>query len=283
MKFIDKIFSPLRGKNNNRKYQDLSKESQRVEFRPPSELLLFSRDIAGEQIQKHMEILNDCRWIRADYTYPSFDDMCFIYTNNVFSVIIDIQDETDKSYLPEEYIRRQLYVCNMNNIIPCKFPVVVPNPTEPDFSLIKQKHNGWNLFHTQTNKEIIPEHISTTEKIKMSEWELRNFAIKYTIKYLQSLKMKVCSYQDTLEVDPQIWFEDSNGKKCWLLVRSEVDKKVKKPEKLNEIIRRCFKNEGYLASMTFSAVNDNPKDKNIYRLGNIQIDFQGIEKIHSVL
>jgi len=285
MDLLNKIFSPLKGKKNNRKYQDLSKESQRVAPNTPSDLFIYARDIAGVQIQKMMEHLNDCKWVRAEYTYPSFDSMCFIYKNKVFSVIIDIQDEDGDSYLPEEYVKRQLYACRENNLIPCKFCVIVDDAYNPDFEKAHPKNNGWNLYNTETNEIIIPEHMATTEKIPLSDWEMRNFAIRYVLKYLKTKKLKIHSFQDTLEVDPQIWFDNEEGKKSWILVRADKspEKEVKKPKTLKEITRRCFKNDGYFAGVLLSPINEDEKDNNIYRMGSIRIDFHELEKIHSTI
>lgn len=287
MDLFNKLFNPLNRKTKNKKneYQDLSKESKRVTARPPSDLLLYARNITGNQIQEHIKLLNDCRWIRADYTYPAFDDMNFIYKNKVFSVIIDIQDETGVSYLPVEYKSRQLYACKKNNLIPCMFSITVPNPEEPDFSQVKPKSNGWNLYNTKTGEEIIPEHLATAEKTKMSDWELQNLAVKYVMLYLKSQKFSIYSYQDMLEIDPQIWFKDNDGKKCWIVVRNALmpQKQAEKPQKINEIIRRCFKNDGYFAGIVYTPQNDDPKDMNLYRLGNVKIEFSGLEKIHSVI
>lgn len=284
MEFLRKLLNPF-GKNKNRYYQDLSKDSQRVSPNPPSELLLYSRDIAGIQIQANMAILNNCKWIRAEFTYPAFDSMNFIYKNQVFSVIIDIQDEEGKSYLPEHYIKRQLYASKEYNLIPCKFPVVVPDPHNPDISQVKSKNKGWNLFHTETDEPIIPEHLATTEKVEMSDWELRNFGIKFVMKYLQSQHLSIHSYQDTLEVDPQIWFDDKDGKKCWVVVRCEryPSTEAKKPKQMKEIIRRCFKNEGYFASIVVIPANDDKDDEKLYRMSNVRINFSGFEKIHSII
>lgn len=284
MKFLNKILNPLKGKRSG-KYQDISKDSKQVPPDVPSKLLLFSRDIAGTQIQKNMAILNDCRWIRAEYTYPAFDSMNFIYKNKVFSVIIDIQDEEGTSYLPDIYLQRQLYAAKEHNLIPCKFVVVINDAQEPDLEKVRAKSGGWNLYHSQTGEEIIPEHLATTEKTEMSEWELRNFTIRVVMKILTSQKMKIHSFQDTLEVDPQIWFETPEGKKCWILVRHAKypEKEVKKPEKLKEIIRRCFKHDGFFAGIMLTPANENEKDKKLYRGGNVRIDFDGIEKIHSTL
>ena len=188
---------------------------------------------------------------------------------------------SEGAVIPEEYLKRQLNASKKYNLIPCKFPVVVDNPHEPDFETVKPKNNGWNLYHTKTNELITPEHMATTDKIKMSEWEMRNFGIVFVRKYLSAKQLKVLSFQDTLEVDPQIWFEDANGKKCWLLVRcaQKSNNKIPKPNKLNEIIRRCFKNNGYFAGVSLEAIDE----KHLYRGGKINIEFEGIEKIHSVL
>lgn len=284
MDILRRLLNPLGDeKVKKREYKDLSKDSKQVTARPPSDLLLYSRDIAGTQIQKHMLILNNCKWIRAEYTYPAFDSMNFIYKNRVFSIIIDIQDFEGNSYLPEEYIKRQIYASKKNNLIPCKFPVLVDNPHNPDFKTVRALRDGWNLYHTETNEIIIPEHIATTDKIVMSEWEMRNFAITFVRKYLQAKQLKMLSFQDTLEVDPQIWFEDANGEKCWIVVRcaKHPETEAEKPEKLNEIVRRCFTKDGYFAGVVLYPVNKDENDKELYRNGNVNIEFKGLEKIHT--
>ena len=146
---------------------------------------------------------------------------------------------------------------------------------------IKALHNGWNLFNTETDEEIIPEHLATTEKIELSRWEMRNYAITYIRRIFEAQHVKVLSFQDTLEVDPQMWFEDSNGKKCWLIIRCETTPKEKaeQAEKLNEIIRRCFTYDGYFAGIVLKPLDD---DK-LYRGSRVNIEFNGLEKIHSVL
>lgn len=281
MDFLRKLLNPF-GKNKKRKFQDLSKESKKVSSNPPSELLLCSRDIAGLQIQQHMNLLNDCRWIRAEYTFPAFDSMNFIYKNKVFSIIIDIQDYSGNSYLPDTYVKRQLLAAKEHNLIPCKFPVVVDNPHNPNLNTAKALNKGWNLYNTETNENIIPEHLATTENIKMSEWEKRNFAVIFVRKYLEAKRLKVLSYQDTMEVDPQMWFEDENNKKCWIVIRCSKfpESEPPKPDNLKEIIRRCFSYDGYYTNIILKSLSD---DNELYRNGSVKIDFKGLEKIHSVI
>lgn len=291
MNFFDKLLNPFgdnnekiggdRHQNINREYKDLSKDSQKVTPITPSDLLLYCRNIAGNQIQTHMLILNNCKWIRAEYTYPAFDSMNFIYKSSVFSIIIDILDEEGVSYLPEDFIKRQLYAARTYNLIPCKFPVVVKNPQEPKAEEVHRLHEGWNLYHTETNEEIIPEQIASSEPAELSQWELHNLALNFIMKVLNAKNIRILSWQDTLEVDPQIWFLDKKGNKCWLLVRCSTEAEVKKPEKMNEIIRRCFKNNGY-----FGGIIIEPKNKDadkICRGGDVKITFQGFEKIHTAM
>ena len=292
MGLFDKILNPF-GDNNDtlnknvhqnisREYKDLSKDSQKVTPVTPSDLLLYCRNIAGEQIQTHMYILNNCRWVKAEYTYPAFDSMNFMYKSCIFSVIIDILDEHGESYMPEEFAKRQLYASKTYNLIPCKFPVVVNDPHEPKPEEIRPLHDGWNLYNTQTGEEIIPEQISTSDPVEMSDWELHHFALQFVTNYLQAKHRKILSWQDTLEIDPQIWFIDGKGNKCWLIVRCSREKdEVKKPEKINEIIRRCFKNDGY-----FAGINLEPKDSDadkIYRGKDVKVSFNGLKKIHTAM
>lgn len=281
MNLLNKILNPLK-QNKERNYQDLSKDSKQVKSNPPSELLVHARNIAGEQIQSEMLKLENCKWIRAEYTYPAFDSMNFIYNNHIFSVVIDIQDEDGESFLPPEFIKRQLYAAKTYNLIPCKFSVVVPDPENPEIDKAVSKTKGWNLFNTKTNEKIVPTEFPLLENAEMSDWELRNFGIRFILKYFQAKKIKTFSFQDTLEVDPQIWFQDNEGNKCWILLRVGVNvDKVEKPEKMNEIIRRCFQYNGYFAGISLEPKNKN--ETKLYRSGDVRIKFDGLEKIHSVM
>lgn len=280
MDLFKKILDPFQGQKSG-EYKDISKDSQKVASAPPSELLLYARDIAGNQIQKNMNLLNQCRWIRNEHTYPAFDNMNFVYKNRIFSVVIDIQDAEGNSYLPEEYVKRQLHAGECYNLIPCKFPVIVPDLDEPEIKSVIPKTGGWNLFHTATEDPVFPEQLATMENVVMSEWELHHYGIRFAIKYLKSKNVRVLGFQDTLEVDPQIWFEDPTGRKCWAVIRTEITKgkDVKKPKKIKEIIRRCFKNDGYFAGVCVSPVGNSV----LYRGGKMNMTFTRFEKIHSTI
>ena len=280
MKFINNICGIYEILSEDFKKIFSSQSIEKIVLNPPKELLLFSRNIAGNQIQKHMNLLNSCKWVRAEFTNPSFDSMNFIYKNKIFSVIIDIQDEAGISYLPDEYIKRQLYASRLYNLVPCKFPIIVKNPYSQDFTDLKAKHNGWNLVHTKTGQPIIPEHLATMDKIEMSEWEIRYYSIKQVIKYLKAQNCKIYSFQDILEIDPQIWFEKPTGERCWAIIRSSVSQKkhIKQTKNLNKIIKKCYKYNGYYIGVNISSINN----KKIYRNSDYEIQIDLFEQIHSI-
>ena len=287
MGIFSKLLNPfswgkLGGKLGGKSKDNYKPRNSKVPSRPPSELLLYARDIAGCQIQKLLYSTEGASWMRASYTYPSFDDMNFIIKDNIFSIIIDIQDEEGFSYLPEEFKKRQLFAAKKYNLIPCKFPVVVNNPHNPDMNTVRAKTDGWNLLSTDLSNEIVPD-TETCERTEVSDWEYRHLSIMYIINYLKQKKMNILSFQDTLEVDPQIWFEDSNKKQCWLIVRtSKIDQSnIKKPKALKEIIKKCFTKDGYYALVSFE-VEDEYK-KRLYRGDKYNISIKEFEKIHTTL
>ena len=283
MKNFSKILKPFENiRKKKKEYVDISKESKKVPDTLPSKLLIQAVNLAGNTIQRKMNMLSDCRWVRPQYTYPAFDHINFSYKNAVFSVLVDIQDNSGKSYLPEEYIKRQLYAAKVYNLIPCKFVAITDNVHDYDFASFQVKNDGWNLYNSESGELVVPEEISAEEDIKMSEWEIRSYCIQYVIRYIKSMGYRLQSFQDTLEVDPQIWFENKNGKRAWILLRSVLssDEEVKKPEKMQEIIKRCFKYDGYFVGVL---VEPKLEGQELYRGNEIKISFSCYEKIHTVM
>jgi hypothetical protein len=54
----------------------------------------------------------------------------------------------------------------------------------------------------------------------MSEWELRNFVIQIVRNsIIQDGASEILSFTDVLGVDPQIWFQDGQGNRAWVIAR----------------------------------------------------------------
>jgi len=65
----------------------------------PSRQLLDARNVAGLALQDSfrreagkVDPPRDFRWIKAEFTWPSFDHLTFGYGNQVFSVVVELRD-----------------------------------------------------------------------------------------------------------------------------------------------------------------------------------------------
>jgi hypothetical protein len=183
------------------------------------EIFLKARRIAGSQLQGEfnknkgrVSESRDYKWIKAELTYPSFDHLTFGYKNQVFSVLVDLCED-EHSTLTERERDRFLKATSENNLVPCRFRVMLP--------MLRPTSEGWNLTHFTTGARIIPNEIANEINIPMSEWELRNFAVQVVRNHIeQERKGNILSFCDVLRIDPQIWFEDVNGNRCWVVVRN---------------------------------------------------------------
>ncbi|MCM1265677.1 MAG: hypothetical protein NC200_05705, partial [Candidatus Gastranaerophilales bacterium] len=213
--------------------KEISEKQNKKRLLIPAELIVFAKDIADLQLNKLKQKLDGFLWLHSEYLATAYDDKTFSYKNNIFSIIVDIQDESGKSYLSKDVIKRQIKAAKKYNWIPCRFPVVVKDAYDSDFSKMHSKTSRWNLYHTITNEEINPENYDE-KKVEMSDWELHNFAIKYMARYLQAKHCAILSFQDALEIDPQIWFNDAAGNRSFLIVRCARFSKdnIKKPKNL---------------------------------------------------
>ena len=264
-----------RGKNigfTDKKYVDLSTKSREIDKVPPSELFIDVMNFSGQFLHEKMNQVENCSWLKSEMTRPSFDHFSIAYKNQVFSILIDIRDDDGNSFLPPEFLKRQLGEAKKNNLIPCLFPVVIENMDSTTARVID--NNNWNLFDSVSGDVIIPEKLVSDEKIEMSPWELHNFAIMQTRFMLKQQDYKIVSFQNVIGVDPQLWFLDDDGNNSWVVIRyNEINL-----DDLTEITRRCFKFNGYLAKFEF--ISNNP-DKKIYRGDSIGVKFIGFEKVHS--
>jgi len=238
----------------------------------PTEFFINVRQMVGQALQQEMNRFKEAQWqkgahwIKAEWTYPCFEHLTFAYKNQIFCVLIDIIDENSKkSFLPNRYKKNLIDNCIKNNLIPCLYKVSVKDPTNPIFNTIKPVSEGWNLYHAISNEKVIPEELVSNKKIEMSDWELYDFAIQVIRTYItNNLHCKVLSYQNVPEIDPQIWFEDTNHNECYVVVRYTIgSEKVEMPQDINSIQLSLPGYNGYFAGVGFKP--DKYFDKKLYR------------------
>ena len=233
--------------------------------------------MAVDCINKLIDNNPDYEWIKKEYTFPSYENLLFRYKNTVFSVLIDLQDITGKSYLQDDLKQLQYKASLDFNTIPCLFPALFKK--ENNTIKIKSKFDGIGLCSAKDYKLITPEKFASDTKIKMSELEIRNIEIKFAIDYLKSKKYSIKAFQDILHTNPQIWFEDENHKMNWLILRSKksLEKDITPFESITSVKRMYPKSDGYYLELL---INSNKTDHNIYRGDTPNIKLIKFEKIY---
>lgn len=266
---------------------------------PPQEFLQ-ARNVAGGTLESHFkkeagkaEPSKDYRWIKAELTWPSFDHLTFGYGNQVFSVLVDLVDLVDggTSALSQLERDRCLKACRENNLVPCLFRV--------DARTFQPMEAGWNLRHLEDQQPVVPAEHATAEKIPMSAWERRNFAIQVVRDHIKEKRgTATLSFCDVLGIDPQIWFEEANGARCWVIVRDygiiRGDEKQEfiGIEKLHAQLRPF---DGFFAAVSFASSEPVLLDLDgkiiplskrfdgtapLYRGDGCHIKFTSLERIH---
>lgn len=254
---------------------------------PPKEFWQ-ARQIAGCHLQECFKKFSQENWhegffwVKAEPTYPSFDNLTFAYKNQIFSVLIDFVEITKKvlgkttmrSLLPENVITRFLKATEENNLVPCLFPVDA-NILQPITS------TSWNLLHAKTKEWIKPENMATDERIPMSKWEINNFVIQIVRDHLTQQGNKILSFCDLVEIEPQIWFENKKGEQCWVLAKF-----VEKPEDndyhkwlgLEKCNKKLLDFDGFFAGVELRNATD--FGDILYRGEGAHIKFKGLSLIH---
>jgi hypothetical protein len=192
--------------------------SYQIDPAEPSPQFLHARNVAGVTLQEQFKKLggkldgpHDFRWVKAELTWPSFDHLTFAYGNRVFSVLVDAVVD-GRSGISRQAMDRFLEAARENDLIACVFPVRTES--------MRPISAGWNLFDAVELTPIDPESFDTNGQVVMSEWELRNFAIQIVRDAItRDGSSEILSFTDVLGVDPQVWFQDADGNRAWVIVR----------------------------------------------------------------
>lgn len=156
-------------------------------------------------------------------------------------------------------------VANEANAIPCLLQMDYRHGTfEPSYP-------GWGLVDASNGQAVDLHELVSTELIEMTDWELNDFAIQYTIAQLNNKDgVKVTSYRSSLNHWPAIWFEWPSGY-AWVYVSAVryPTQTAKHPDNLNDIKQHCAQMSkiGYFAVVSVANSND-PFDLSADKNGN---------------
>ncbi len=228
-----------------------------VEQSPPSEGFQKAWSAAGQHIQKQAD--NGLSWLRATLNPPMAEHLSFRIGNQIFFIFIEA---AEFSYPQGKKLFEK--VCSEANAIPCLMPM------KRWLGKWTPSNSGWGLVHAQSTKLINPLDYVTDELIEMTDWELHDFAVQIVCSHLEKEGKKVFSKQPSTEIDPSIWFEDSDGPH-FIVVRParHPEAEAKSPDNIAGIRQSCTKlsNSGYFASVVF-ANSEDPFDPDAKANGN---------------
>lgn len=273
-----------------------------IERPEPSELFLRARNYAGRYLQDQFRKYNTkvvrsshdgFKWLKAELTYPAFDHFSFAYHNDIFSVLVDLHQDSCSLLTPQEKAQH-LNACEANRLIPCLFAISYNTPlhhedratinrrqVDPDFTPLS---SHWNLTDARTNKPLDPLLVASKEPALMSPWELNNFAIQIVCNQLKFDDATILSFCDLIDVNPQLWFKNKEGQIGWVLVkhlRSEREKDYKYWLGLEQANPQLMDYDGYFASIEFLS-NEASKPNDQFRGDLMSVDFKGLERIYVV-
>lgn len=260
------------------------KESYLLDRPIPTRQFLQDRAQAGIQLDWNFSQFegktnnehDDFRWIKAELSYPSFDDLTFAYRNQIFSVLVERTDEAGSPLKRSRRIANLLRECRNNNLTPCIFPISA-RTSKP------LRGMGWNLINAMTGEPVDPVAQSSDDLIKVSDWELNNWAVQIVSDYLRDRKMKLLSFCDAPGIFPQIWFEDTNGEKCWVEVIHAIypDTGEDSPSSCRKPPMEIIVYKGFIARVSFVNMDPAGPPEKIYRSQGANIRFKGIEPLHT--
>lgn len=280
------------------KYGDIQYLIDRPE---PSDIFLRARHMAGVQLQEQFALHNKTnvnssydgfKWIKAELTYPSFDNLTFGYKNAIFSVVIELIDNTGTSFTRQQK-ERLLKACEENNLIPCLFKIklqekpknlfgrILGNKNQEDYELTVVEQ-GWNIYDARTNQKIVPLMLASDKQTKMSKWELSNFANQIVRSYLEKEGNQILSFCDLPEVNPQIWFKDKQGNKGWVIVKhitNNYDLTYRQWVGLEDKNPQLKPYDGFFASVQFFSINTN-STTDLNRGDAMNVNYKGLERIY---
>lgn len=212
-------------------------------------------EVAGNSIQEYITKMGYehplFSWIQTRLQDPSFQHMCFRYGTHVYSILIALVglDSNDDNFA---IIRKQdydnlIFESEKNNLLPCIIPININN-----WSTIL---DGIHMFHATNIEPISLEECSDEKLVPMSRWEINNMAIDIVVQYLCDKGYNVFSLCDVVGIEPQVWFYDKQGRRCFVYVNpitGNFPESVKYRLNINSIKRFTDKYKecvGYYAKM----------------------------------
>lgn len=244
-------------------------------------------------------------WIQTQLLNISFQHLCFRYGTQVYSVLIAISgiigedEDNDCAILRKQDYDNLISESNKFNLIPCIFPI--------DLKKKSAQIGGIHLLHAIDNTAISMDKNDMSELVPMSKWEINNMGIDIVAQHLSGKGFKIFSYCDVVDIEPQLWFYDNSGRRCFVYVNSisgNYPESAKYRLNINSLKR--FKTEynesvGYYAKLSFFPADAVAYDKEgavvplskrdnlsnpveiLYRGKGFYVNFSGLQELQQAI
>ncbi len=243
-----------------------------VKQEAPSDNFKDAWSAAGQHIDKQADA--SLNWLRAALNLPMAEHLSFRIGNQVFFVFVEAA-EFDYQNSHCKYLFDK--VCNEANAIPCIMPM------KKQFGKWKPCLSGWGFIHAQSNQLLNPLDYVSDELIEMTNWELHDFAIQVVCSDLEKKGKNISARQPSAEIDPSIWFEDSDGLH-FIVVRSakHPESEPLVPNNIEDIKQSCLilSESGYFAPVVFVNIDkNNGNSLPMYRGHGVFVNYHGLQAL----
>lgn len=206
-------------------------------------LFNYSFNLARTNIEEYLSKKGGFYWVLKNNNYTTHSDLCFIFNNTLYSVLISVQKGA-KTLLKSTRGELQIKCSKKYNFIPCLYPVVIN-----DNYSTKPLTNGINLFDSKMKEPIDFENKKDKNYNKLSDWIFKLSGINYVKDYLISQKYEIISIQDILPDEPNIWYKDKNHNKSFVVVNVQNFENEYNDinENISKIINKYDQYDGYEA------------------------------------
>ena len=215
---------------------------------------------AGRHISSQVE-KGALNFFRANLTPPFLEHLSFRIGDQIF--FVHITDDVGELQKPST-LEATITASEMAKGVPC---VMVMQRTSAGW---EPKDGGWGITHAITGEIVSPLDLVSEERIEISNWELQDFAIQIVRNHLEENGNTVYSWVSDPEIDPQIWFVDSDEKHRYVVVRAVryPESEASLPKNIDEIIEysRQKSDSGFFASVSV-ANTDDPLDPDAKEVG----------------
>ena len=138
---------------------------------------------------------------------------------------------------------------------------------------------GWSLLDLRGMKPVDPPALVSDERIKVTDWELHDAAVRVVRDALRENGKRVLSWTSDPGVMPSVWF-DADGKPNWVIVRAcrAPEESIPAPdaEQAKKIKAQMGGAAGYYACVRFSGKGD---DAEVYRGEECKHEYSGLSPL----